>query len=141
MNARRNAAALAAGVLFGLGLAVSQMVNPKKVQDFLDIAGNWDPSLMLVMGGALAVGLVAFRLARKRPQPLFDHVFHLPTLKELDPRLLAGAAIFGVGWGLGGYCPGPGLAALSRPGLEALAFVAAMIAGSLVCAALFERPG
>ncbi len=109
------------------------------MQAFLDVTGNWDPSLALVMGGALAVTLIAFRLVLKRPRPLFEGEFHLPRLTRVDRRLLAGAAIFGVGWGLAGYCPGPGLAALSQLTLEAAAFVAAMIAGSLACAALMER--
>ena len=139
MSPKRNLAALGAGSLFGLGLAVSQMVNPKKVQGFLDVAGNWDASLALVMGGALAVTLVAFRLVLKRPRPLFDDSFQLPAAKSLDRRLLAGAAIFGVGWGLAGYCPGPALAALSRGGVEAFVFVLAMLIGSLACAALTER--
>jgi hypothetical protein len=135
----RNLAALLSGLLFGLGLAVSQMVNPKKVQAFLDVTGDWDPSLALVMGGALAVAAIAFRLALRRPQPVFGGSFALPATGGLDGRLLAGAAIFGTGWGLAGYCPGPALAVLARPGLEAIVFVIAMLAGSLLCRLALER--
>ncbi len=135
----RNIAALASGLLFGLGLAVSQMVNPKKVQAFLDVTGDWDPSLALVMGGALAVTAIAFRFVLKRKGPVFGGHFTLPAVVHIDRKLLAGAAIFGAGWGLAGYCPGPALAALSRPSVEATAFVIAMLAGSLLCHFLFER--
>jgi uncharacterized membrane protein YedE/YeeE len=135
----RNLAALAAGLLFGLGLAVSQMVNPQKVQAFLDVTGDWDPSLALVMGGALAVTAIAFRLVLRRKTPVFGGSFALPAGGRIDRRLLAGAAIFGAGWGLAGYCPGPALAALSRPGVESIVFVIAMLAGSLLCRLLFER--
>lgn len=136
---RRNLAALASGLLFGLGLAVSQMVNPNKVQAFLDISGEWDPSLALVMGAALVVTSIGFRFALRRKAPVFGGRFALPALAQIDLKLLAGAAIFGAGWGLAGYCPGPALAALSRPGLEAPAFVIAMFAGSLLCRLLVER--
>lgn len=133
----RNASALAAGLLFGLGLAVSQMVNPEKVLGFLDVAGNWDPSLALVMGGAVGAAMLAFRFVLKRKQPLFDGEFHLPRLTKVDLRLLVGSAIFGVGWGIGGYCPGPGIAALSAGSVEALVFVAGMTLGSF----LYRRLG
>jgi len=126
----KNASALAAGLLFGLGLAISQMVNPEKVLDFLDVSGNWDPSLALVMAGAVGVAMLAFWFVLKRKQPLFDDEFHLPRLTKVDRRLLVGSAIFGLGWGIGGYCPGPGIAALSTGSLEALVFVAGMAVGS-----------
>ena len=126
----KNASALAAGLLFGLGLAISQMVNPEKVLDFLDVSGNWDPSLALVMAGAVGVAMLAFRFVLKRKQPLFDDDFHLPRLTKVDRSLLVGSAIFGLGWGIGGYCPGPGIAALSTGSLEALVFVAGMAVGS-----------
>ena len=126
----KNASALAAGLLFGLGLAISQMVNPEKVLDFLDVSGNWDPSLALVMAGAVGVAMLAFRFVLKRKQPLFDDEFHLPRLTKVDRRLLVGSAIFGLGWGIGGYCPGPGIAALSAGSVEALVFVAGMAVGS-----------
>jgi uncharacterized membrane protein YedE/YeeE len=130
--AARNASALAAGLLFGLGLAISPMVNPKKVLDFLDVAGNWDPSLALVLGGAVGVAMLAFRFVLKRKQPLFESEFHLPRTTKVDRRLLAGSAIFGIGWGIGGYCPGPGIAALSAASVEALVFVAGMALGSFL---------
>ena len=128
----KNASALAAGLLFGLGLAISQMVNPEKVLDFLDVSGNWDPSLALVMAGAVGVAMLAFRFVLKRKQPLFDDEFHLPRLTKVDRRLLVGSAIFGLGWGIGGYCPGPGIAALSAGSVEALVFVAGMALGSVL---------
>jgi len=130
--AAQNAGALAAGLLFGLGLAISQMVNPRKVLDFLDVTGNWDPSLSLVMAGAVGVTMLAFRFVLKRKQPLFDGEFHLPRLTKVDRRLLVGSGVFGVGWGIGGYCPGPGIAALSAGSVEALVFVAGMAIGSLL---------
>jgi uncharacterized membrane protein YedE/YeeE len=130
--AAKNASALAAGLLFGLGLAISQMVNPKKILDFLDVTGNWDPSLALVMAGAVSVTMLAFRFVVKRKQPIFDSEFHLPRLTKVDRRLLVGSGVFGLGWGIGGYCPGPGIAALSAGSVEALVFVAGMAIGSLL---------
>jgi uncharacterized protein len=124
--------ALGAGFLFGIGLWVSGMANPRKVLGFLDITGDWDASLMLVMGGAVAVTLVAFRLVLKRPAPLFDKIFFIPETKSIDFPLIAGSAIFGIGWGIGGYCPGPALTALSTLSTESVVFVAAMIAGGLL---------
>jgi uncharacterized membrane protein YedE/YeeE len=115
--------AFGAGLLFGIGLWLSGMANPRKVLDFLDVAGNWDPSLLLVMGGAVAVTLVSFR-------PLLE-LKQIELRKEIDVPLLAGAAIFGIGWGIGGYCPGPALTALSNLSAEAFVFVAAMVAGGL----------
>ena len=127
------AAALIAGILFGLGLAMSQMVDPEKVLSFLDVGampyGGWDPSLMLVLGAAVGVNLLGYRFVLKRAHPLFDDRFHLPTRKDLDGRLLGGAALFGIGWGLAGYCPGPGLAALTLGSADPLWFTAAMIMG------------
>jgi len=128
----QNASALAAGLLFGLGLAISQMVNPEKILDFLDVTGDWDPSLALVMAGAVGVAMLAFRFVLKRKQPLFDDDFHLPRLTKVDRSLLVGSAIFGLGWGIGGYCPGPGIAALSTGSVEALVFVAGMALGSVL---------
>jgi uncharacterized membrane protein YedE/YeeE len=127
----RTAAAALAGLVFGLGLAVSQMANPAKVLAFLDLAGRWDPSLALVMGGALAVATPAFAWARRRPaHPLFAERFAIPERGRVDGRLLAGASLFGVGWGLGGFCPGPALAALAAGEPRVWLFVAAMLAGS-----------
>ncbi|MCA9679540.1 MAG: YeeE/YedE family protein, partial [Myxococcales bacterium] len=127
----RVAAAFGAGLLFGLGLVLAGMTIPAKVIGFLDITsaqGAWDPSLMFVMGGAIAVHAVALRLVRRRGAPLFDRTFHLPTRKDLDLLLLAGAAIFGVGWGLAGYCPGPGLVSAAGGMGAGATFVAAMLA-------------
>jgi uncharacterized membrane protein YedE/YeeE len=117
--------ALGAGLLFGIGLWLSGMANPRKVLDFLDITGNWDPSLLLVMGGAVAVTAAAFRSLIKRKQLTFDKT-------AIDLPLVAGAAIFGIGWGIGGYCPGPAITALSNLSAEAFVFVAAMVVGGLL---------
>ncbi len=120
---------LVAGVVFGLGLAVAEMTNPLKVLDFLDLAGHWDPSLAFVMGGAVLVTLVAFRFVLRRPVPLYGERFHLPTLTQLDRKLLGGAALFGIGWGLAGYCPGPALATILSGNSETWLFVPAMLVG------------
>jgi uncharacterized membrane protein YedE/YeeE len=121
--------ALLAGILFGLGLAVSQMINPAKVLAFLDFADRWDPSLALVMAGALGVTALGYRLALKRPAPLLAPRFEVPTWREIDRRLLAGAVLFGIGWGLVGFCPGPAIASLAYGVRESIIFVAAMLAG------------
>jgi uncharacterized protein len=123
-----------AGLLFGLGLLVSGMANPAKVLGFLDLAGLWDPSLALVMAGAVLVGLVAFRLAGQRQRSLLAEPMRLPTARDIDRRLVLGGIGFGVGWGLAGFCPGPALVALGTGDMKAVVFVAAMLAGM----ALFE---
>ncbi len=120
---------LLAGFLFGIGLAVSQMTNPEKVLAFLDIFGGWDPSLMFTMGGALVVTAIGFRVVLHRG-PVFSEKLHLPTSKDIDSRLLTGAALFGVGWGIAGYCPGPAVAGLAINPAETVVFILAMIAGS-----------
>ncbi|MGE4218047.1 MAG: DUF6691 family protein [Alphaproteobacteria bacterium] len=125
----RIVAALLAGFLFGAGLAVSQMVNPAKVQNFLDIAGSWDPSLAFVLAGATGTALLGFRLVRRRAGPLFAEGFQLPTASRIDLPLLAGSAIFGIGWGLAGLCPGPAVAGLALAPGRLIAFVLAMLAG------------
>ncbi len=122
-------AAAGAGALFAVGLVVGGMTDPGKVVGFLDFAGRWDPSLMFVMGGAVMVHFVLFRLVLKRPTPVFDAKFHLPTRRDVDLRLVLGAALFGIGWGLGGYCPGPGLVSIASGGVAPVLFVAAMAAG------------
>lgn len=122
-------ASLLAGLLFGLGLILSGMTNPAKVLGFLDLAGAWDPSLALVMVGAIAVGLVAFALARRRETTLLGLPLRLPTASAIDRRLVVGSLTFGVGWGLAGFCPGPALVALGMGELKAVVFVAAMLAG------------
>lgn len=133
MNARQSIASLGAGLLFGLGLVLSGMANPEKVLRFLDLAaipsGGWDPSLAFVMGGALIVAAPAFALARRRRKPLCAEAFHLPEKAKVDRRLLLGSALFGIGWGLVGFCPGPALAALGLDGWKAPLFVLAMLAG------------
>ena len=129
---KRNAAALGTGALFAIGLAISGMTKPSKVVGFLDIAGGWDASLAFVMMGAIAVHFVAYRLVMRRPSPLFDAKFHVPTRKDVDRRLVLGAALFGVGWGLGGFCPGPGLVTAGGGSLGALVFVVGMTIGMLV---------
>ena len=117
------------GGLFGVGLAVSQMINPAKVIGFLDFAGNWDPTLAFVMVGALAVTAPGFAMIRKRSGPILGGAFRLPSRRDIDRRLLGGAAVFGVGWGLAGFCPGPAIAALSSGQWPVAAFFAAMVAG------------
>jgi uncharacterized membrane protein YedE/YeeE len=119
-----------AGALFGAGLLVSGMTLPARVIDFLDVTGAWDPSLAFVMGGAALVYAIAFRSIRAgRAEPWFDTAFHLPTRRDLDLRLIAGAALFGIGWGLGGLCPGPAIVTAASGSQTGLAFAAAMLVG------------
>jgi hypothetical protein len=136
--------ALFAGSLFGLGLAISGMMNPAKVAGFLDVAGEWDPTLAFVMGGALLITIPAFPLILKRAHPVLTDFFWIPNKSSLDARLIGGAAIFGVGWGLSGFCPGPAVAALAPALITGLvpvfAFVAAMLTGMILYKLLFERP-
>lgn len=121
--------ALFSGALFGLGLAVSGMANPEKVVDFLDVTGDWDPTLAFVMGGAVLVTGIAFRFVLRRERPVLDEGFSVPRRNDVNGRLLGGASLFGVGWGLSGFCPGPAVVALTT-GLPAVfAFFAAMLAG------------
>lgn len=118
-----------AGALFGLGLVVSELANPLKVLAFLDVTGRWDPSLLGVILSAIVVTAIGYAVLRRRDAPWFDTRFHWPTLTRLDPRLIGGAALFGVGWGIAGYCPGPALTALVIQPVDAVPFVAAMLAG------------
>lgn len=120
------------GLLFGWGLLLSGMTDPGKVQGFLDLAGPWDPSLAFVMGGAIAVGVFAFALAKRRTKTFLGGAFHLPTSREIDKRLVVGALLFGAGWGLAGFCPGPGVVAMAAGQTKAAVFVLAMLAGMLV---------
>ena len=120
------------GVLFGLGLIISGMTNPAKILAFLDIAGVWDPSLIFVMGGAVLVGLIAFYLAKNRTQSFLGSVMNIPTRRDIDRPLIIGSALFGVGWGLAGFCPGPALVSLGSGELKALVFVVAMLGGMLL---------
>lgn len=128
---KNHISAMLCGLLFGLGLAVSQMINPEKVLAFLDIAGNWDPSLVLVLASAISVTLVGYHRVLRQPHPLFGEKFNLPTRQDIDLPLVLGAAIFGAGWGIAGYCPGPAIAAITTFGnLEPLIFVLSIFAGS-----------
>ncbi len=122
--------ALFSGMLFGMGLSLSQMANPQKVIDFLDITGHWDPSLAFVMAGALAVAIPGFRWVKKQQQPVFETRFHLPAKTVIDKPLLLGAVIFGIGWGLGGYCPGPAITGIGLGNLEAWVAVISIYLGS-----------
>jgi uncharacterized membrane protein YedE/YeeE len=128
----RQLLALAAGLIFGIGLIAGGMTDPAKVKGFLDLAGVWDPSLALVMGGGIAVGLVAFALARKQKVSWSGDPIDLPTNNRIDSRLLIGGALFGTGWGIGGFCPGPALVALGSGLMPAAIFVVAMLAGMLI---------
>lgn len=140
-NVLRAAAALVCGLIFGLGLAVSGMMNPAKVIGFLDVAGDWDPTLAFVMIGALLVAVPAYRFVPKRGRPVLEEEFSLPKKKAIDAPLLGGSALFGVGWGLVGFCPGPAIAALGTGLLPVFAFVAAMLAGMALHARLFGSSG
>ncbi len=117
------------GIVFGLGISISGMANPAKVLNFFDIAGAWDPSLGFVMGGALIVTALGYRYVLKRPAPLLSNRFQLPTRQDIDLPLVGGAAVFGVGWGIAGFCPGGALPALGTGQPDVLIFVAALIAG------------
>ncbi|OHC71461.1 MAG: hypothetical protein A2045_09390 [Rhodocyclales bacterium GWA2_65_20] len=128
-----------AGLLFGLGLMLAGMTDPSKVLAFLDLAGAWDPSLALVMGGGIAVGLGAFTVAKGRSKTLLGSAIFLPQATVIDRRLLGGSALFGVGWGLAGFCPGPALVSLGLGDAKVWVFVAAMVAGMLVFECLESR--
>lgn len=128
------------GLVFGVGLIVSGMTDPSKVLGFLDLAGDWDPSLAFVMGGAIVVGLVAFRIAGRRERSLLGEPMRLPTASRIDRRLVLGSLAFGAGWGLAGYCPGPALASLATGGAKPLIFALAMLVGMAIFE-LFERFG
>lgn len=121
-----------AGLLFGLGLILSGMTNPAKVLGFLDLFGLWDPSLAFVMGGAILVGIFAFAIARKRTTNFFGGAMHLPKATHIDKRLVVGSLMFGVGWGLAGFCPGPVLVSMAAGHDKALVFVAAMLIGMMI---------
>ena len=122
-------AAFISGLVFGFGLILSGMANPAKVLGFLDLAGAWDPSLAFVMAGAIAVGVFAFALARQRTVSYLGLDMKLPTARQIDRRLVGGSLVFGIGWGIAGFCPGPGLVALGMGAWKAFVFVAAMLAG------------
>lgn len=131
---------LIAGLLFGLGLLLSGMANPAKVLNFLDIAGHWDPSLAFVMGGAVLVTTIGYRLIFRRAKPVLDESFHLPTAQQIDGKLILGAAIFGVGWGLVGLCPGPALVSLLLATPAIFVFAPAMVIGVVFASWLKRSP-
>lgn len=136
-------AAALLGLLFGLGLVISGMSNPAKVLNFFDVAGSWDPSLAFVMGGALAVTAIGYRYVLRWPRPALEPKFHLPSAKDIDPPLVLGSALFGVGWGLSGFCPGGVIPAVGTGRVEALLFFAGLLAGltgARIYRTLFERP-
>ena len=132
--------ALLSGLLLGAGLAISGMVNPAKVLNFLDLAGSFDPTLLFVLGGAVVTTFIGYRLVLARSAPLFADRFRLPTRTDIDARLVAGAAVFGLGWGLTGFCPGPAIAAVVSLRLEPFIFIAAMAAG-MIGVKWVDRPG
>ena len=129
------------GLVFGIGISVSGMANPAKVLNFFDVVGTWDPSLVFVMGGALMVTLVGYLFVLKRPAPAFDARFHLPTARNIDIQLVGGSALFGIGWGLSGFCPGGALPALGTGRWEVAAFVAACLAGMIIARFLKNSMG
>lgn len=129
-----------AGLLFGAGVTISGMVNPMKVLNFMDLSGQWDPTLILVMGAGLIVTFIGYRLTLARPRPLFAPAFNLPHSKALDSKLLGGGALFGLGWGLSGFCPGPAVASLVFGRSESFIFVIAMAAGMIAARLVAHRP-
>ena len=129
---QQNIAGLIAGIIFGIGLSISGMVNPAKVMGFLDFFGQWDPSLALVMGGAVGVYFVGYRLVMKRASPVLADTFQVPTRNDLDSRLIGGAVLFGMGWGLSGYCPGPAITGLAFGMEQTFIFFSAMAVGVVV---------
>jgi uncharacterized membrane protein YedE/YeeE len=133
-------ASFLAGLVFGFGLILSGMANPAKVLGFLDLAGAWDPSLAFVMVGAIAVAIFAFALARKRTQSYLGLDMKMPAARRIDRRLIGGSVVFGIGWGIAGFCPGPGLVALGMGEWKAAVFVAAMLAGMALFELLERRP-
>jgi uncharacterized membrane protein YedE/YeeE len=130
---------LLAGVIFGAGLTVSDMVNPARVSNFLDFAGNWDPTLIFVMAGGLAVTTLGYKFIFRLNSPMVDEQFHLPTQRQIDLPLVGGAALFGVGWGLAGICPGPALTDLVTLEPKVLVFIVAMLVGMIAASALRAR--
>ncbi len=128
-----------AGLVFGLGLAVSGMTDPARVLGFLDLFGAWDPTLMFVLGGAVVTNFIGYRLVLRRPNPVFGERFQLPTRTDLDGRLIGGAALFGIGWGLSGYCPGPAFASIGGLTLPLLAMLVAMVVGWFLARAIPAR--
>jgi hypothetical protein len=135
----RLASAVLIGLIFGLGIAVSGMMNPAKVLNFFDLAGTWDPSLAFVMGGALAVAIPGYRLVLGRPAPVLEDRFQLPDTRVIDRRLVLGSATFGIGWGIAGFCPGGALPAIGTGRIEVFLFIAALIGGILLARLMQAR--
>ena len=132
--------ALLCGLVFGLGLALAGMTSPQKVLAFLDVAGDWDPALLCVLGGAVVTAAIAFRFVLARPRPVFDARFHVGDARRIDAPLVVGSILFGIGWGIAGYCPGPAVALLAVPGNPELPlFLGGMLAGIVACVALRRR--
>jgi uncharacterized membrane protein YedE/YeeE len=130
MNNKQNIVALLSGLLFGLGLAVSQMIDRERVLGFLDVVGKWDATLIFVLGGAVGVTVISFRFILLLKHPLFDRQFYLPTRNDIDRKLILGAVIFGIGWGISGFCPGPAVVSLVQLSLNPIIFILAFISGS-----------
>lgn len=130
---QKNLVSLIAGILFGFGLALSEMVNPERVLNFLDLLGNWDPTLAFVMAGAIPVSALGYMAIRKRDRPFFAERFRVPDAGQIDKKLIGGAAVFGMGWGIAGYCPGPAVAMLSLQWQEPLVFLGFLAVGSFLC--------
>ncbi len=129
---RQNLVSFIVGFIFAIGLGISGMTQPQKVVGFLDLFGNWDPSLVFVMIGAILIHLVVYKLFSKRPSPLLSEKWHLPTKKEVTPSLVVGSALFGIGWALAGYCPGPALVSLSSGSIDVAVFVVSMLLGMII---------
>ncbi len=129
MKFKNGLASLVVGFIFGIGLVISGMTQPAKVIGFLDLFGNWDPSLIFVMGGSILVHSITYQLIRKRPSPLLSPHWHVPTKSEITPSLMIGSTLFGIGWGLGGYCPGPAVTSLMSFSHRPLIFVISMLVG------------
>jgi uncharacterized membrane protein YedE/YeeE len=136
-NAIHTIVALLCGTVFGIGLSISGMLNPERVQNFLDITGHWDPSLAFVLGGAVAVAFAGMSIVRRMRRPVYEKEFFLPTSRQIDGRLIIGSTIFGVGWGLGGFCPGPAIASLSVGLIPSFVFVSFMVIGMVLHDRLF----
>lgn len=126
------------GLVFGVGISISGMANPAQVLNFFDIFGTWDPSLALVMGGALVVAAIGYKIIFRRPAPIFEPVFNVPTSRVIDTKLVAGSAVFGVGWGIAGFCPGAALPALGTGRAEVFVFFGALVAGILLARGLMQ---
>ncbi|NKB84459.1 YeeE/YedE family protein [Brucella grignonensis] len=131
--------ALASGAVFGFGLSLSGMLNPARVQGFLDIFGAWDPSLAFVLGGAVIVAFIGVQITKRMHHPTFDNSFHVPTSRRIDRPLIIGSALFGLGWGIGGFCPGPAIASLSVGLPQTVLFVIAMLVGMIVHDRIWSR--